>query len=269
MKNKLENLYAKLWEQYTNESPDSLKVFQALEDEGEKVINDHIAFRTYADKRICVDELGKFWLALGYEEKAKYRFDTKKLTAKHYAHKTDKNMPKVFISQLEISEFSPFVAEAATKCADRISSDLLNKEELLYSGACWGELDHDVYQKLLVESEYAAWLYVFGFRANHFTVYINHLKKLNSIKDLNTFLKNKGFRLNTAGGEVKGTPEDFLEQSSTMANEVKVKFKQGEFTVLNSFYEFAKRYPMANGELFQGFVAASADKLFESTNVTA
>ncbi len=36
---------------------------------------------------------------------------------------------------------------------------------------------------------------------------------------------------------------------------------------LNSFYEFAKRYPTANGKLYQGFVAASADKFFESTNV--
>ncbi|MDF5295491.1 DUF1338 domain-containing protein, partial [Vibrio parahaemolyticus] len=30
--------------------------------------------------------------------------------------------------------------------------------------------------------------------------------------------------------------------------------------------EFAKRYPMANGELYPCFVAASADKIFESTN---
>ncbi|MGL4837356.1 MAG: DUF1338 domain-containing protein, partial [Shewanella sp.] len=33
------------------------------------------------------------------------------------------------------------------------------------------------------------------------------------------------------------------------------------------FYEFALRYPKANGELYTGFVAASADKIFESTNV--
>jgi hypothetical protein len=32
-------------------------------------------------------------------------------------------------------------------------------------------------------------------------------------------------------------------------------------------YEFALRYPMENGELYQGFIAASADKIFESTDV--
>jgi len=52
-----------------------------------------------------------------------------------------------------------------------------------------------------------------------------------------------------------------------MANQVSVEFKQGKYTIPNSFYEFAKRYSMANGELYQGFIAASADKLFESTYV--
>ena len=267
MGTKLKNLFDKLWTQYTVDSPDSLKVFQLLENEGETVINDHIAFRTFADSRVCVDELGKFWCSLGYEEKAKYRFESKKLTAKHYEHKTDENMPKVFISQLEINEFSQLVQEIAKKCVDQIPSHLLGHEEILYSGACWRELDYDIYQKLLAESEYAAWLYVFGFRANHFTVYINHMKKLNSVKAINDFLKSKGFRLNNFGGEIKGTPKELLEQSSTMANQVNVKFKQGTYLVLNSFYEFAKRYPMANGKLYQGFIAASADKLFESTNV--
>ncbi len=33
--------------------------------------------------------------------------------------------------------------------------------------------------------------------------------------------------------------------------------------------EFAHRYPLPNGNLFQGFVAKSADKIFESTNRAA
>lgn len=267
MNTKLESLYHKLWEQYTKESPDSLKVFNLLTKEGEKVINDHIAFRTFADPRVNIEKLGKFWLNLGYKERAQYRFDSKKLTAKHYEHKTNPDMPKVFISQLEISEFSPFIKDIATKCIDKIPNHFLSQEEILYSGALWGELDYAIYKKLLTESEYAAWLYVFGFRANHFTVYINHMKKLNSVAAINNFLKENGFKLNNFGGEIKGTPEELLEQSSTMANEVSVKFKQGNYIVLNSFYEFAKRYPMINGKLYQGFIAESADKLFESTDV--
>jgi hypothetical protein len=93
------------------------------------------------------------------------------------------------------------------------------------------------------------------------------MKKLNSVRAINDFLKSKGFKLNNFGGEIKGTPEELLEQSSTMANQVNVKFKDGVYPVLNSFYEFAKRYPMANGQLYQGFIAESANKLFESTNI--
>jgi hypothetical protein len=46
---------------------------------------------------------------------------------------------------------------------------------------------HDTYLSLLEESEYAAWMYVYGFRANHFTINVNALtnfKKLRRVKCL-------------------------------------------------------------------------------------
>ena len=51
-----------------------------------------------------------------------------------------------------------------------------------------------------------------------------------------------------------------------MADKVPVSFVEGNEMIPGGFYEFAKRYAMANGELYTGFVAASADKIFESTN---
>jgi len=65
---------------------------------------------------------------------------------------------------------------------------------------------------------------------------------------------------------VKGTPEKLLEQSSTLADRVEVMFQEGKFTVPSCYYEFAKRYEGADGKLFSGFVAGSADKIFESTD---
>ncbi|MGL4896671.1 MAG: DUF1338 domain-containing protein, partial [Shewanella sp.] len=62
-------------------------------------------------------------------------------------------------------------------------------------------------------------------------------------------------------------PEVLLEQSSTMADTIAVEFSDGVLEIPSCFYEFALRYPKANGELYTGFVAASADKIFESTNV--
>lgn len=51
-----------------------------------------------------------------------------------------------------------------------------------------------------------------------------------------------------------------------MANTVQVTFDDGSAEVPGCFYEFARRYPDADGSLFQGFIAASADKIFESTD---
>jgi hypothetical protein len=263
----LNDLFAKLWTQYVEESPLSLKIHNLFVERGENVINDHVAFRTFDDSRVNVEALAKFFKVLGYEERGEYHFTVKKLYAKHYEHKTDPLQPKIFISELKTTEFSPYLQQQVKAYVDLIPTQALNSIDLLYAGNLIGELDYDIYQKLLAESEYAAWMYVFGFRANHFTVLVNQLKTLTTVEEVNTFLKSQNIALNTSGGEIKGNRKECLEQSSTIANKVMVRFKQGEFPVLNSYYEFAKRYPMENGKLYQGFVAASADKIFESTDI--
>lgn len=65
---------------------------------------------------------------------------------------------------------------------------------------------------------------------------------------------------------MKGSPDVRLEQSSTMADKVSVTFSDGNQQIPGGFYEFAKRYPLPDGTLYQGFVEASADKIFESTD---
>ena len=95
---------------------------------------------------------------------------------------------------------------------------------------------------------------------------VNQLNALDEVKQVNDHLRSAGFTINESGGEVKGSPEVLLEQSSTMADKVPVTFIEGTEIIPGGFYEFAKRYPMGNGELYTGFVAASADKIFESTD---
>jgi hypothetical protein len=87
-----------------------------------------------------------------------------------------------------------------------------------------------------------------------------------SLAQVNTLLKNEGFILNSSGGEIKGGPQVLLAQSSTMADKIEVEFSNGKKLIPSCFYEFAQRYKMPTGKLYQGFVAASADKIFESTN---
>lgn len=261
-----EKIFTKLWADYTGQNPEVKQVYDCFVAEGETVENDHIAFRTFFDPRINADVLARPFLAAGYVQKGYYIFKDKHLTAKHFEHVTDKKAPRVFISQLMPEYFSSGFQSLVKQSIDRLPENLLFGDELIYSGNQWGMPSFQVYETLRKESEYAAWLYVYGFCANHFTVSINHLKKFTSIQQVNQFLKDKGFLLNDSGGEVKGTPAELLEQSSTRAGILPVKFTEGTFNIPSCYYEFALRWPDADGELYSGFIAKSADKIFESTD---
>jgi hypothetical protein len=45
-----------------------------------------------------------------------------------------------------------------------------------------------------------------------------------------------------------------------------LKIVEGLKEIPGCYYEFAKRYPDADGKLYSGFIAKSADKIFESTD---
>lgn len=259
-------IFDRLWEGYTSQNPSTKKIYNLFTAEGESVINDHIAFRTFRHPAIGVDKLSQLFLKNGYRYMGDYHFEAKKLYAKHFEHTTDHEAPRVFISELLTSEFSPFLQETVKKWIDQIPETILGSDDLNYAGNVSGAPSFGVYEKLRIESEYAAWLYVNGFCANHFTVSVNHLKKYDSIQEVNTFLKANGFLLNDAGGEIQGTPEELLEQSSIRAGMVRFMFTEGEKEIPGCYYEFARRYPDSDGKLYSGFIAKSADKIFESTN---
>ena len=128
----LAELFNKLWEQYTHDSPLALKIYNLFVESGENVINDHIAFRTFDDPRVNVDKLGKFFEQLGYEARGEYTFPIKKLYARHYEHKTDEKQPKIFISELKTAEFSDYLQKQVKLCVDKIPGSLPNQIDILY-----------------------------------------------------------------------------------------------------------------------------------------
>ncbi|MBS4686509.1 DUF1338 domain-containing protein [Aeromonas sobria] len=263
MQKDIDTLFSHLWDNYIKVTPSALKVHTLLGG-GEPIINDHVAFRTYNLPKLGLEKLAAHFLALGYEQKGEYLFKAKKLYAKHFEHK-DPDAPKVFISELKVEELSEGAQAIIHKLADQVPGHLTDTPAFLYTGAPW-QVSYADYQTLLGESEYAAWMAAWGYRANHFTVNINKLKDFDTIHQVNGALKEAGFVLNSVGGEVKGDPQVMLEQSSTMADKAEVPFSDGVRTIPSCFYEFALRYPQADGVLYPGFVEASADKIFESTN---
>ncbi|MGB0974185.1 MAG: DUF1338 domain-containing protein [Flavobacteriaceae bacterium] len=262
-----EHLFDKLWAEYTNRTPSAKKVKDLFESQGNTIYNDHVAFRTFEDSRVNIDALAEVFIANGYEYKGDYHFSKKKLYAKHFEHKTDTNAPLVFISQLLTSKFSVELQSIISNTLNTVDFNSISNSDLVFKGRLWQTPSYQTYLRLLEESEYAAWLYVNGFCSNHFTVDINKLDTFKSITEVNTFLKANGFEMNASGGEIKGTPNDFLEQSSILADKIQVQFEEGVYEITSCYYEFAYRHQMDNGELFKGFIANSADKIFESTNM--
>lgn len=260
----LNSLLTAMWDDYCQLNPAARRIHDLFVEQGETVLNDHIALRTFNHPRLGISSLAKSFEKFGYKEKGEYVFKEKKLFAKHYEHE-DLELPKIFISELELEKVSPFIRDTMNSLIDKIPQSAIDSEKFSMSGRPW-QMTTSIYKKLAEESEYASWVAAYGFRPNHFTVNVNALKKLNDLNTLNKFVKDHGFKLNTSGGEIKGTPEVLLEQSSTMAVEIPVKFEDGELMMPGCYYEFAKRYSMPNGKLYQGFVTTSADKIFESTN---
>jgi hypothetical protein len=261
-----QEIFERLWQDYITQNPATKKVYDLLVREGETIVNDHVAFRTFNHPLTGIEVMSKVFLKNGYVYKRDYHFEQKKLYARHYEHKSDPRAPRVFISELLVDQFSEHLKSVVNQWVANIPVSLIKSDELIFAGNVTGIPSYKTYEKLRIESEYAAWLYVNGFCANHFTVSVNALREYDTVEKVNTFLKANGFLLNDANGEIQGTAKDMLEQSRIKAGINRITFQEGEFDIPGCYYEFALRYPEPNGKLYNGFVAKSADKIFESTN---
>ena len=265
MSDGIQRLLDRLWSDYTDINPQAQKIHQLLTGRGDRVINDHIALRTFRHDKLGIDATARLFEKHGYSARDEYDFPEKKLYARHYEI-DDPELPKVFISELKLEECSRGLRDVINSLTRQVDPYVLADDALVIGGCPWHPVLHDTYELLRKESEYAAWMAAFGFRANHFTVFVNALDSFDSLAELNELLKENGFELNDAGGEIKGSPEDLLEQSSTRAAPCPVTFADTTDEIPGCYYEFAYRHPMPSGELFPGFVARSADKIFESTD---
>jgi hypothetical protein len=256
----LPQLLDQLWADYVAMTPQAERIHALLAARGERLVNDHVALRGLGVANLGMAALAKPFEAVGYvEQPARYRFDDKKLVARYWKH-PEPGVPKVFISELCTDELSASAQQLLAALVAQLPAGFSDRADLPWAGRPW-RTPRAVYDALLAESEYAAWLAAFGFRVNHFTVAVDALTTFGSLAELNKFLVGSGFVLNTAGGAIKGTPAQKLEQSSTRADAIAVDFDGQRALVPSCYYEFAKRY-----DGFEGFVPASADKIFESTD---
>ncbi|MEH6577625.1 MAG: DUF1338 domain-containing protein [Amphritea sp.] len=261
----VEHFFSQLWHDYTEITPQAEQIKQLFAATDGVVINDHVAFRTFANTPLQLDILEPLILAMGYERQDSYEFTAKKLRAHSFIH-ADPRVPKIFCSELLSDQLSEQSQAIIARYTQQINPQALD-QTVFWSARHWSMPSWDEYQTLMQESEYAAWLLAIGLRVNHFTVSINHLTSSNCIRDVLQRVKDAGFSVNSVGGEVKGTPQALLEQGSTLADRLSVAFADGDIhEIPTCFYEFALRHDDPGSVRYQGFVAANADKIFESTN---
>jgi len=264
----LREFFDALWQDYISVTPQAeaiRRLFEAREGDGE-VINDHVAFRTFSDSPLDLDSLEPVILSLGYRLQDSYRFEEKNLHARSYIHDKE-GQPKIFVSELHYGHLSRACREILMRYRDRIEPGPL-RPSVFWSGRHWPMPDWEAYSRIAKESEYGGWLLVMGLRANHFTICIDCLKTVSGLGEALDVVKAAGFKINEAGGEIKGSPALFLEQAATMADRISNTFEDGVTRDISScFCEFAQRYRMPGGERYEGFVTSNADRIFESTNV--
>lgn len=264
----INQFFAELWQDYLVLAPQVDIIQKVLMQYCPSLVNDHVAFRTFDIPSMDISILEKYLLSLDYELLDNYYFPDKHLSACAYIH-PDPDIAKIFLSQLHIDQLSEQSQQIIShKLSTRAS--LPADSSIFYCGRRWGLPSWEEYLYLRQESEYAAWLMILGFHANHFTLDINAFnagsKRQLDWLGLIKLMESVHIAMNPEGGLIKGSPEVLLEQASTLADEIHIEFDQGPHTIKSCFYEFAKRFNQPNGQEYQGFVAANANQIFSSTN---
>ena len=278
-----------LFETYSKRVPDVTKITEAMVSNNivsnqSEIINDHIAFRTMGVKHLGIKSFEKIFLKHGYKKRDFYSFKEKKLNAYWYSH-SEKNMPRIFISELKVDELSKDAQKIIKQYTNQVKNDPVDNIDLNNSNEIINFLTNPLwtlpslfhYNELLKETEYGSWVIYNRYYLNHYTISVHELKeKYNTLEDFNKFLNSIGVKLNDSGGVIKESKDGFLLQSSSVANKVNAHFKEGMSLISGSYVEFAERKILSefmNLDLNKinsthrrdGFETSNADKIFEST----
>ena len=228
-------------------------------------VNDHIAFRTWEIGMVAISALEPLLLHSGYLCTGRYEFPQKNLLARSYSH-CGGSHPRVFLPEFSTAVLEEPSVDLTRRCVRDLDA-AASPQDLLLGCATWRPIHYADNLALKAHSEYAAWVSAFGIRANHFTVAAHSLNTCASLESLCDLLESHGLVMNASGGRIKGCQQQGSAQASTMAKEIAWPFAANTAWPIPSWYvEFAYRWPDRKGNLFDGFIAGSATKIFESTH---
>ena len=232
-------LLDQLWERYSEHVPYARTFIELA---GGDFRNDHVAFRSLKG-RGGIAPIAAFFERHGWQRRDAYDFPDAHLDAVYLAKAGE---PRVFISQLRAEDLSP----RARRILEQLPppAELTGVESFAPPSI---RVREDELLELERESQYAAWLLLFGREVNHFTA---------SVDDVEQWQR----RMKAAGipmkEEIEGEPLAGLRQTATRAALRRVRLQERERKWPYAYLEIAQR----NGG-FDGFVAAQARQLFEMT----
>ncbi len=291
-------MFDSLWDRYRTRVGYVADYERVVYNAGATFVNDHIALRSFASQRPLtgIASLSRIFEALGYVATSCYHFSDKHLNAIHLQH-TNRDFPKVFVSELRTWELSP----AAQQVISRIIADhrlpidvetlaslsnlghrpVENRSHLLETViAQFHELPWNLPEKqdllaLNADSQYAAWVAVHGYNINHFTSLINShgIESLGDIEQTVAALKTAGVPMKAT---IEGEPGSKLRQSATEAAVIDVHVTENgcETTMpwTYAYFELAERGNVTDPDTgqpvrFEGFLGPQATQLFEMTRL--
>ncbi len=294
----LTDLLERLWANYCERVEYARRYRDLVQDKGGRVVNDHIAFRTFnapmGPLPPGIEALARLITPLGYRAAGSYEFADKHLTARHYEH-DDLLLPKIFISQLEVdrlpADAARLIREAVADARNLLDTDtqaILRYPSTMLEDNCGGLIDRlyryitqlpwsppprETVLAVNKVSQYAAWTLLHGNNVNHFTACINE-QQVPGWPDIEATVAG----LRAAGipmkEEIEGQRGSKLRQTATQAvdEECAVRERDGQPGRLKwsyAYYELAERGdvpgPDGRPRRFQGFLGAQATQLFEMT----
>jgi len=297
-KDVLTQLLDRLWDNYCQRVEYARRYRDLVMEKGGRVVNDHIAFRTFntttGELPPGIETIARLITPLGYEAVGAYEFKDKFLNAKHYEHE-DPLLPKIFVSQLEVAQLPPQYAklinesvadaenllDTETQTRLRLPDMLLAEDhaglvDRLYSYITqrpWAAPSREAVLEVNKVSQYGAWTLLHGNNVNHFTAYVNE-QQVAEWPDLEATvlgLRVAGIPLKAT---IEGEPGSKLRQTATEAVDEDCDMREpdgriGKLRWSYAYYELAERgmVPGADGKpvRFSGFLGAQATHLFEMT----
>lgn len=293
-----QNLFSSLWNLYLGRVAYAKKYVELVTEKGGKVVNDHIAFRSFkthtGEQPEGIRSVKHILNCLDYNPAENYTFQKKKLKAVHFEHR-DEMLPKIFVSQLEVEELPDWaqqiirntVKETPYLLSDTSigllqilkekgqlnseAADLLVKDLTRYFRRPWKIPNKNDVLKLNDVSQYAAWTLLHGNSVNHFTAFIN-FQNVPEWPDLESTCKGLELAGVPMKPDIEGKKGSKLRQSATEAvkEEVEVIGEDGPEKInwTYAYYELAERgFVETDGKkkMFSGFLGEQATHLFDMT----